>query len=210
MMHEVRDTLENLYMATDESFLSLLLPKRTVRQLLAEREKVYEAVLFAEESELAGYKRSGVKSLRNIKILREFLSRWQAEKARRVKSVRCPEDAFNYLTDMQQLRQEQLRVIILNAKNNIIAQKIIFQGTINSAPVCAREIFHPAVQHLAAGIILAHNHPSGDSTPSDLDVEVTKPLVRSGKLLGIAVLDHIVIGKGEYSSLKEKALLPTL
>lgn len=209
-MYELRNTRENLHTATDESFLSLLLPKRTVRQLLAEHEKVYEAVLSAEECALAGFKSAGEKSLRNIEILREFLSRWQAEKTRRVKSILCPGDAFDYLTDMQQLRQEQLRVIILNAKNNIILQRTIFQGTINSAPVCAREIFHPAVQHLAAGIILAHNHPSGDSTPSDLDVEVTKPLIQSGNLLGIAVLDHIVIGKGEYSSLKEKSLLSAL
>lgn len=207
-MHELCGQNGANPVVTDELFLTNFFPKKSVRQLLAEHENVYETVLRAETSELAKLPGMNERTLQKVKTLREFLARWQNEKKNSVKIIRCPRDVFDYLADMQSLQQEQFRVVMMNTKHHIIAQKTIFQGTINNCIVSAKEIFQPAIQSLAAGIILAHNHPSGDSTPSDMDIDVTKRLVLSGKLLEITVLDHIVIGKHEYSSLKEKSLLP--
>jgi DNA repair protein RadC len=109
--------------------------------------------------------------------------------------------------DMQFLAVEQFRVIYLNTKNGIIAEEIIAQGTINATIVGGREIFRKAVRLLAASIILAHNHPSGDALPSQEDIAITRKLVEAGKLLDINILDHIIIGKGQFESLKEKGLL---
>lgn len=108
---------------------------------------------------------------------------------------------------MQFLAVEQFRVIYLNTKNGVIAEEVVTQGTINSTIVGGREIFRRAVRLLAASIILLHNHPSGDTLPSQEDIAITRILVEAGKLLDIAILDHIIIGKGKFESLKERGIL---
>ena len=92
-------------------------------------------------------------------------------------------------------------------KNKIISLEDISVGSLNSSIVHPREIYNLAVKKSAAAVILVHNHPSGDPTPSREDLEVTKRLVEAGKILGINVLDHIIIGEGRYLSFKEKGLL---
>ena len=107
---------------------------------------------------------------------------------------------------MGALEQEELRVILLDIRNHVDRILTIYKGTLNSSHVRVGELFKQAVRSNAAAIIVAHNHPSGDPTPSPDDIALTKAIVQAGKLLDVDVLDHLVIGKGQFVSLKEKGL----
>ena len=120
-----------------------------------------------------------------------------------------PEEVAQYVQyEMAALDQEQLRVILLDTRNRL--QKVIhlYTGSLNSSTVRIGELFKDAIRHNAASIILVHNHPSGDPSPSPEDINLTKAAVQAGKLLDIEVLDHIVIGRGDgrFVSLKKKEL----
>ncbi len=122
--------------------------------------------------------------------------------------VRSPEDGADYvMEEMRLLDQEHFIALFLNTKNQIIHSQTIFIGTLNSSVVHPREIFREAVRRSSASIIVAHNHPSGDPTPSPEDINVTKRLVKAGRIMGIELLDHLVIGDGKFISLKEKGHL---
>ncbi|WP_105617982.1 RadC family protein [Vallitalea okinawensis] len=114
--------------------------------------------------------------------------------------------AAMYMSEMRYLKQEQFRLICLDTKNQIIADKIMTIGSVNASIVHPREIFIEAIRHGAVNLIMVHNHPSGDPTPSREDRLITKRVVECGELLGIKVLDHIIIGDGRYISLKEKGI----
>lgn len=122
--------------------------------------------------------------------------------------VRSPEDAARYFSDLEMLQQEYFDVIFLNTKNEVIGRKNIFKGSLNASIVHPRETFKEALKLSAASIIVAHNHPSGDPSPSNEDIQVTKRLVEAGKVIGVELLDHVVIGNsGKFVSLKEKGYL---
>ncbi|MBV7273077.1 DNA repair protein RadC [Clostridium sp. PL3] len=119
-----------------------------------------------------------------------------------------PDDAANLvMEDMRHLKQEHLKVIMLNTKNVVIFIKDVSVGILNSSIVHPREVFCDAIRKNSASIVICHNHPSGDPTPSNEDINVTHRLEECGKLLGIDLLDHIVIGNGAYISLKQKGIL---
>jgi DNA repair protein RadC len=123
-------------------------------------------------------------------------------------SLSSPQEVANFLMEeMRYYQKEYFRAILVNTKNKIISLEDISVGSLNSSIVHPREIYNLAVKKSAAAVILVHNHPSGDPTPSREDLEVTKRLVEAGKILGINVLDHIIIGEGRYLSFKEKGLL---
>ncbi|KAB8134771.1 JAB domain-containing protein [Gracilibacillus oryzae] len=122
--------------------------------------------------------------------------------------IRSPDDGANFLMEeMCQLKQEHFVVIFLNTKNQVIHRQTIFIGSLNASIVHPREVFREAVKRSAASIICAHNHPSGDPSPSQEDIHVTKRLVESGKVIGIDLLDHLIIGDHRFISLKEKGYL---
>lgn len=108
--------------------------------------------------------------------------------------------------EMQALVQEELKVIVLDTRNRKIAIDPLYRGSLNTSQVRIGELFRTAIQRSAASIILVHNHPSGDPTPSPEDVALTRGAIQAGKLLDIAVLDHLVIGAGSFISMKEKGL----
>ena len=116
------------------------------------------------------------------------------------KTIRTAKDVFEYLVDMRNLPKEHLRGLYLNSHNKVIADEVISIGTVNSNVVHAREVFRPAIERNAVAVILAHNHPSGESTPSAEDILITKQLVQAGKILGIRVLDHVIITKDAFAS----------
>src|SRR5690625_4646921 len=123
-------------------------------------------------------------------------------------TIRSPKDGANYvMEEMRTLNQEHFVTIFLNTKNEVIHQETIFIGSLNFSIVHPREVFREAVKRSAASIICFHNHPSGDPTPSQEDIHVTRRLVDSGKMMGIEVLDHIIIGDRKFISLKEKGYL---
>ena len=111
------------------------------------------------------------------------------------------------INEMNNLNQEVLKLILLNTKNTVIGVKDVFKGSLNSSIVHPREIFREAVQRGSANIIICHNHPSGDPTPSKEDINVTLRIKQCGDLMGIKLLDHIIIGNNNYISLKEKGII---
>lgn len=121
--------------------------------------------------------------------------------------IRTPDDAYRLLQpDMQYLTREHLKTVLLNTKNRVQFIETVYEGSVNSANVRIAEVFREAIRRDCPQLIVAHNHPSGDPTPSPEDVGVTRQLVEAGKLLDIAVLDHIVVGHGHFVSLKQRGL----
>jgi len=118
--------------------------------------------------------------------------------------IRSPEDAYKVFEYLRHEQQEHFVALYLDTKNRIIGRKTIFKGSLNASVVHPREVFAEAVRLRAGSIIVGHNHPSGSPIASQEDVQVTRRLCESGKMLGIEILDHCIVGDGEFSSLKEK------
>ena len=138
----------------------------------------------------------------------ELGKRQKAHIARHSAMVTCPEDAADYA--MPRFRyedREHFAVILLNVKNHILSMPVISVGSLTASVVHPREVFKAAIQQAAASIILVHNHPSGDPTPSKEDIEVTARMVQVGRVMDIPVLDHIILGNDNYISLKEKGVI---
>jgi DNA repair protein RadC len=121
--------------------------------------------------------------------------------------VRSPADVAQLLmAEMSHLEQEHFRVLYLNTRNRLLGVETIYVGSLNTSHIRVGEVFRSAVKRNCAAIIVAHNHPSGDPTPSPEDVEVTRQLVAAGRLLDIEVLDHLVVGQQRFVSLRERGL----
>lgn len=114
-----------------------------------------------------------------------------------------------YMEDMRHLKQEQMKLLMLNSKSVLIGEKDVFKGTVNASLATPRELFLEALHKEAVSIILLHNHPSGDPTPSKEDLTVTARIRDAGKIIGIELLDHIIIGNNCYISFLEKELMCT-
>jgi DNA repair protein RadC len=123
-------------------------------------------------------------------------------------AITTPEDAAALLLPiMQNLEQEHLVTMVLDTRNRLVGEPVeIYRGSLNSSLVRIAEIFRPAIRANAAAIIVAHSHPSGDPTPSPEDVSITKAMVEAGQLLDVTLLDHLVIGRGRFVSLKSRGL----
>ena len=115
--------------------------------------------------------------------------------------------AITEITKVQEEAQEVFGILILNTTHEIVAVHEISRGTLNASMVHPREVFKPAVLHNAAAIVCFHNHPSGEPKPSKEDIETTNRLVEAGKIMGIEVLDHIIVGDDKYTSLKEMRVI---
>ena len=119
-----------------------------------------------------------------------------------------PETIANYyMEDMRHQGQELLQMMMLNTKNRLIAETIISKGTVNASLISPREVFLEALKHQAVYIILIHNHPSGDPTPSREDILITRRMKELGTMIGIELMDHIIIGDRSYISLKERGII---
>jgi DNA repair protein RadC len=121
--------------------------------------------------------------------------------------IKSPEDIANLLqAEMGFLEQEELKVVLLNSKNHVMAIAGVYKGSVNTSLIRTSELFREAVRQNCPALVLVHNHPSGDPSPSPEDIEVTEQAVAAGKLLDIEVLDHLVIGQQRYVSLRERGL----
>jgi DNA repair protein RadC len=195
---------------SEETLLSEFIAPEVAKQLIAEYASIYNILLHTTEKQLASVTGIGKAKIKRLACMKAVIQRIEDERKKQIKSIARPEDVVTYCADMQDLQQEEFRILLLNTKNKILAQKRIFLGTVNYSVVSAREIFHTAVQNMATNIILLHNHPSGDPTPSEEDKESTKRLIQAGKILNIQVVDHIIIGKHGYYSFKESGCIHEL
>lgn len=131
----------------------------------------------------------------------ELIKRFNLSKQEQRSIIKSAEDiAKIYLLKLSSLENEHCIVVYLDTKNKIISDQTITTGTINASLIHPREVFHGAIKHLANAIVVIHNHPSGDPNPSDEDIKITKKLYKTGEILGIQLLDHIIIGKDSYWS----------
>ncbi len=138
-----------------------------------------------------------------LEIGRRLLATAPQEKPR----VSSPADAANLLmSEMMFLEKEHLKLVLLDTRNNVLGTPTIYVGSLNTSVIRVAELFRAAIRENAAAFIVAHNHPSGDPSPSPEDIRVTRQLAQAGKLLDIEVLDHVIIGHQRYVSLKERGL----
>ncbi len=147
---------------------------------------------------------SGIGSVKAIQILciGELLRRLSRQEAEKVMSFQSPASvAEYYMEELRHCEQETVRCMMLDVRNHLIAEKEIYRGTVNVSVLSPREIFLTAMSFHAVSILLVHNHPSGDPTPSDEDIEVTKQMIQAGEMLGIRLRDHIIIGDNRFVSL---------
>ena len=137
----------------------------------------------------------------------ELGRRLYKEKEEKAVYIHSPADVLKEVDHILENKKENFITLYLDARNKLIHKETISIGTLNASLVHPREVFEPAVRHLAAQIILVHNHPAGDSSPSEEDLEVTKQLIAAGKILGIEIKDHTIVSKNDFFSFKEHKLL---
>lgn len=138
----------------------------------------------------------------------ELAKRWSVEAAGPRPVIRGPSDVASLMTPrLADLPAEELHVLILDSQHRMAKDVTVTRGLLNSSPVHAREVFREAIAESAAAVVLVHNHPSGDPTPSADDLRVTADLVAGGRLVDIPVFDHVIVGRGGYVSLAERRLL---
>ena len=161
----------------------------------------------AAEAELTEVDGIGPASAARIKAALEFARRINLSAREDRPQVRSPSDlAVMLLPEMTHLEREHFLVVSLDTRNHVVAKKTLYIGSLNATHIRVAEVFREAIRHNAAAIIVAHNHPSGDPSPSPDDLQVTRQLRQAGELLSIELLDHLVIGDQRFVSLRERGL----
>lgn len=158
-------------------------------------------------NELVEIKGMGAAKVTQLKAAFELGRRLLVAAPHERPTVRSPADVANLLLlEMGLLEQEHLRTVLLDTKNHVLKVHTVYIGSLNTTAVRVGELFREAIRLNCAALIVAHNHPSGDPTPSPEDIQVTRQIVEAGKLLNIDVLDHLIIGQARWVSLKERGL----
>lgn len=161
----------------------------------------------ASFSELEVIRGVGPAKVTQLKAAFELGRRLLVEAPDERPQIRSPADAANLLMlEMSLLEQEHLRLLLLDTKNRVLEMPTVYIGNLNTSVIRVGELFRYALRANSAGMIVVHNHPSGDPAPSPEDVRVTERIVEAGKLLDVDVLDHLVIGRQRFVSLKERGL----
>ena len=167
----------------------------------------FAGLMRMEVADLARIHGLGPAKASKIKAVMEVARRVMALNPNERPKIATPEDVFNLVAlEMSVLEQEQLRVVLLNTKNEVISLRTLYQGSVNQAQVRMGELFRDAVRTNATGIVIVHNHPSGDPTPSSADVQLTRDAVIAGGHLDIVLVDHLIVGRGRNASLRRLKL----
>lgn len=197
---------------TDPELLSVLLGSGPRAQACAESLLAssggLKALFLRDPMELCGLEGLGPVRVGQMQAALELGRRAQRATERRPR-LRNPREIYGYLAPhLSALRREVFHVLCFNARNTLLYDARVAEGTMNTCPVDPREVFAAALACRATGIVLAHNHPSGDPEPSLQDVNLTVQLCDAAKLLGIKVLDHVVVGDGSFVSMAERGQVP--
>ncbi|MBP6940248.1 MAG: DNA repair protein RadC [Syntrophorhabdaceae bacterium] len=182
----------------------------TIAQELLARFGSIQGISNATIEELSRIKGIGTAKAAQLKAVFELGKRQELERETNYESydIRDPQGVVRAVRKtIKDKAKEHFKLILLNTRNKIIGLSTVSIGTLNASLVHPREVFKDAIRHSASSVVVAHNHPSGNPEPSEEDVKITRRLVESGKILGIEVLDHIIIGKDAFVSLKTKGLL---
>ena len=180
-------------------------------RLLITKFKNFRTLAAATATELCAVKGIGPAKAAAVKAALEISRRFATEKVLPGACLSGSADVFAHFHErLHDKKRECFFILLLDSKNKVIREEKISEGTLSSALVHPREAFTSAVRESAASLILVHNHPSGDPAPSREDEEITGRLVEGGRLLGIAVLDHLIIGKGRYYSFADQGRLPKI
>jgi DNA repair protein RadC len=162
----------------------------------------------ADLTEICTVKGIGMAKATGLKAAFTLASRYQARRLEHLDRFTSPRQVFDYFHhEFRDSRKEYFLTLLLDGKNRIIRRVQISEGSLNQSIVHPREVFAPAVKESAAAVILIHNHPTGDPAPSSEDIAITRRLREAGDIMGIKVLDHIIIGDGEFLSFVERGLL---
>ena len=176
-------------------------------QIIKDHKQGIRYLYNATVEEISSIKGIGIAKATQIKAAIELGRRLSMESLIKF-SIKSPLDVVDYLMEeMRYSMEENFNVVLLDTKNKVISVENITKGIVNASLVHPREVFKVAIRKNSTSMILAHNHPSGDPTPSKEDKSITKRLVETGRIVGIQVLDHIIIGDGNYLSFKEMDML---
>lgn len=176
--------------------------------LSTHREEGVQALATMDLTELMSFKGIGMAKAAELSAAVELGKRLKDKPGVKRVKISCPSDAADYaMLRLRFQQREHFAVILLNVKNHILSMPIISVGSLTASVVHPREVFRAAILQTAAAMILVHNHPSGDPTPSSEDVSITMRLIDAGKIMDIPVLDHIIIGDNKYISLKEEGVI---
>ena len=200
---------------TDVELIAILLrsgtPTSTALELAAQLLARFEGIrglMAAGIEELQEVKGIGPAKAIEVRAALELGRRVAAAPAAERPVIRTPDDAAAVVMEnFRHLDREHFGVLVLNTKHQVLAHERVSVGTLNSSSVHPREVFKNAVRRNAAALVLVHNHPSGDPTPSRQDIELTRRLVEAGQIMGIEILDHIIVGDNKYTSFKAEGLL---
>ena len=195
-----------------ELLLTFGTPRRDVRLMakeLTERLGGLREVLDASPDELTKTKGVGKNNSIAICLVKDILSKYLEKRLENKKFLcRSSKEVFDYLyASMRGLEKEVFKVLYLNVKNNLIKAETAFEGSLTSTSIYPREIVKRAISCKAAALIFAHNHPSGETDPSEADKEITKSLITAGTIMEMKVLDHIIIGNNKYFSFADNSLI---
>jgi DNA repair protein RadC len=162
----------------------------------------------ADMAEITAIKGMGMAKATGVKAAFALAARFQARKLENLDRFTSPRQVFDYFHhEFRDCRKEYFLVLLLDGKNRIIRRVQVSEGSLNQSIVHPREVFSPAVKESAAAMILVHNHPTGDPAPSQEDIAITRRLKEAGEVMGIRVLDHIIIGDGDFLSFVERGLM---
>lgn len=194
-----------------EILLTLGTPRKDCKVLAKELMKKFGSIheiIYADDNELLNFKGIGPNNIFGIKLAREIIKSFHKSKLMKRKRIKSAGDIVDYLTSsMGYMKREMFKTVFLNVKNEILKVDDLFIGTVNESPVYPREIMRKVFIYNATSIIIVHNHPSGDVSPSKGDILVTEKIKNICNTMDISLLDHIIIGKDSYYSFAEEGLI---
>jgi len=206
---------QGAHQLTEAELLGILIGKGTKKKTaidlareLLDRYESLESLFSRSPSELMKVKGIGSAKAATLSAAFQLVRRIQSQKSKDRPSFKRARDVADYfLPLMKDLRKEVFKILLLNRANRLIKEATISEGTLDASIVHPRDVFREALLESAAGVILLHNHPSGNPAPSEDDIRITKQLVEAGKVMGIKVYDHIILGAEAYRSLADEGII---